>query len=592
MNGDEITDDIKDLGYYTVPLSHDDATSYVEDIRGRPSANELVNKHIQMIQQLDVKAAIEKLVVTDVINAVVTSTPIRDDLVGLPESLHDYLIGLIIVYGTEGGDILPSYKQLAGPIMDISIRYQYGSNQMVSPSASEQEKMKNQVEQSLMGQAFSTGQWMMTDQPIEAARRSYSPYNRQIKNMFGFNIDEAIKYTNYFEMMLGKCRTWLLQTDEFDIENAPSSGHTMDTLVESLNKGNEYSLGSDSMDFTRDAEVIEEYYHKISDYTHTLSMTQEVLLKHLPDLVDGNKFLSFLDRMSISPFEDTEIDNFKYPFNFNLLHKYPIVKIDNRYFVPQSNGIRRALMDTFYYDLINLDGYEGAFRDTYGDYLEEWSNDLMRGLFGTENTLLNPLYPWKPYPEATDVIALTDDTLFAIECKTGKLPLELRQGKFEEIQEKINEKIGYGYEEQRLPLIKRLRDGNLNKLVVRGESLDIANYDNYQPIIVTGEPYDMVATHLIDVVIESDDILPYVVDIFDLQVMLEYFEDVSEFDDYVSKRMELFNKRVIASPDEIDYLGLYIYNDHEFPDVSENTFMMLEDMSHYVNNQIDYKFGY
>jgi hypothetical protein len=61
---------------------------------------------------------------------------------------------------------------------------------------------------------------------------------------------------------------------------------------------------------------------------------------------------------------------------------------------------------------------------------------------------------------------------------------------------------------------------------------------------------------------------------------------------YIQSRLDLFEQRSIVSPDETDYLGLYIENEDEFPDLPDNNFSWVEDMSHVVNSKIDYKFGF
>ena len=73
--------------------------------------------------------------------------------------------------------------------------------------------------------------------------------------------------------------------------------------------------------------------------------------------------------------------------------------------------------------------------------------------------------------------------------------------------------------------------------------------------------------------------------------MTELFCNPDKFGEYLTARIELLQTGSIVSPDEIDYLGLYIRNDDEFPNVSDDRFMMINDMSHFINQKIDYKFG-
>lgn len=141
-------------------------------------------------------------------------------------------------------------------------------------------------------------------------------------------------------------------------------------------------------------------------------------------------------------------------------------------------------------------------------------------------------------------------------------------------------------------MVKRLRDEGLDELIHDGAPLTIEDYPTYQPMVVVGEPYDSIATHLIDVIVDVSDVPPYVADIYDLQILTEVLNEPDRLKHYIQSRLDLFEQRSIVSPDEIDYLGSYIENEDEFPDLPDNNFSWVEDMSHVVNSKIDYKFEF
>jgi len=585
--------------YYEIPIQHEDAVEYGEELVEGPSVDELIDQHIDFISQIDARLALEQISMCDLLNSIITGTPVRDDFIGLPQSLADYLIGLIIEYGDPDATKNHTYEELAGPLFDISVSSMNIAQSSISPESSEEEKIKSRIESTMKQQAFATGEFMMTEQPLRAARRAYSPHDKHLKCVFGFTIEEAILCVKYIEMVFSKARKIIVGQDEFQLSKVASDGHALDKMIEQYEESGSVALGSDSKDFKEDSENVNRFFNNLSDHHDKLSITEAALFKFRPENLSDEVLESFIKRMTTSLESGQSPTGFRYPYQFNPLHASPIIKLNDRLFLPQSNALRRAVRETFYYDLCNLEGYGnpggescGEFGQRYGDYLEDWTFDCVSKLFDDKDILFNPYYPGKGSEEACDILVFGEQTLFVIECKTGKLPLHIRKGDFEEIQSAVQKKVGKGYEKQALNLIKKLRDGKLSKLEHDGELVDIPEYSNYQPVIIVGEPYDGLATYLIDEIVESNDVLPYVLDIFDLQVISEYFKNQGGFDSYVNSRIKLFNNKSIVSPDEVDYLGVYMKNNHNFPEFPKDHFLQVEDMSHYVNSHIDYEFGF
>ena len=592
-----MTDNLGNLDTFSIPSEHEDSLDLVRRVRDGPSVDELVANYVDLIQETNTKAALERITLCSMFNAVVTNMPIRDDTIGLPPALHDYVVGLIIAHTGEGSKE-HSYRELVSPALDISLAYLF-SEVGLSPESSKEDELKHTVEFSMLQRELATGRFMMSDQPIEVAKKAYSPHNKYLKRELGLTIEEAIQSTDHIEEIAAKCRRWLIGRDEISLKEIPAEGHTLDSMINEFDEKGEIQIGSGSDDFKRDAELVEQYYHQLSDYHHTLSLTESVLVNHLPDDLAEPVFINYLDRMSveIESAEDSKFD-FKHPYQFNPLHRHPILQLGSRYFIPRPNAVRRALVETFYYDLIELPDYGdpsgetgGEFGRVFGDYVENWTYSCLSKVFGESNVFLNPLYP-DSLEEACDVLVFAQDMVLIIECKSGKLPLSTRRGEYDKIQSAINRKIGRGYTDQALELVKRLRDEGLDELIHDGAPLTIEDYPTYQPMVVVGEPYDSIATHLIDVIVDVSDVPPYVADIYDLQILTEVLNEPDRLKHYIQSRLDLFEQRSIVSPDEIDYLGLYIENEDEFPDLPDNNFSWVEDMSHVVNSKIDYKFGF
>ena len=494
---------MKKTDYREIPLGHEDAVDFVEEFE-EVDIEEEIDNCIGIVEEADTRKLLEKLTICDIFNAIVTNTPIDDDMIGLPPAAHDYLLGLILTYG-GGGTEEVSYQKIAGQVLDITVAMYASEIGDSDPDQSEEIKRKSRIESTVLERELSTGRFMMSEQPIEAAKRAYTSHDQYLQREFGFTTEEAIKSSRYIDKLIDKTRTWSVKREEVSIEDIPAEGHTVDSMVNDLLETGSVKFGSDSSDFIRDSGLVDRYYSNLSEYTHTLSLTEEVLLNHSPDSMSTETLSNFLTRMSSSPdgHANSSLNPFRYSYQFNPLHEYPIIQWEERYFIPQTNAVRRALIETYYYDLISLEDYGdpsgksgGEFGNIFGDYLEDWTYDCLSKTFGKANVLHTPLYPDEDFEEACDILVPFEDTLYVAECKTGKLPLSTRRGDYEEIQSVIEEKVGEAHN-QAVELIEDLQNG-LDTVIHNGEPLELGSFNQYQPIIIVREPYDSISTFLID----------------------------------------------------------------------------------------------
>lgn len=119
----------------------------------------------------------------------------------------------------------------------------------------------------------------------------------------------------------------------------------------------------------------------------------------------------------------------------------------------------------------------------------------------------------------------------------------------------------------------------------------MSGYSNFQPIIVTDEPYDDLATIHIDRIFDTDDVLPYLIEIIDLQALTTCFSDRMKLSKYIESRTEIFRDRTYTSPNEMDFLGYYIENGYKFPDADEADEISLDGFYNAVISKIRNELG-
>ncbi|WP_152420194.1 hypothetical protein [Halorubrum distributum] len=587
----------ENLDVEQIPWEHDDVTSYIDDLTGGKQPEDILDEQIELIEDLDGEAALERLVIADIANSIISSADVPDDGAGLPPALHKYLIVLILAHSSTSGKRDVNYTDLAGPILDLSLKYLHDTD--INAESPPDEKLKSRVEHSLKEQVFLAGKWKFSKQPIEASKRAYSPHNEQLKKELGFTIEEALRCADYIEEKTIERREEIID-DEFSqlVQRMAQSGHTIDVLNQQYDEKGDIDNTSGGEDFKSDSKFLDQLYTKYCDSGGSFFVDYDNMISDRPGDIKKDVLQDFVDRMSDNLGDVDSNRNFRWPYQFNPLSETPIVQVEDRLLVPSGDALRSALESTFYYDLISLEDYGssdgthgGEFGRIFGDYVEDWAYDCLMKLYPEEDVYKNPLRPGS-YEEACDILVEGRDTLYVIECKTGKIPIHLRNSDFDAIQEELNSKVGEGYTDQALPLVQELRDGTIDELVYDGKLVEISDYNKYQPIILIGESYDSVATYLIDVIVNSESVPPYVIDIYCFQVITEFFESRARFESYIRKRLRLFNDKSIISGDEIDYLGLYYLNDYSFPEMEKNNFVIMEDMGREIAEEIGYKFGH
>lgn len=506
-----------------------------------------------------------------------------------------------MAYGDAGGRDC-TYEELTTNIADLPFVYMLSDYPTINSGLSKNDDEQYAIGSSMVSREFNESRHSFLRQSFEASIRMYRPHNKYLEREFGFTIEQAVRCLGYIEDILTKCRQSILRSKPINISSILTNRTTTEDYFSQINSTNKVVFVTDSDKYARESRLIEEYYQYISDKRALLSLTQPVLLKRLPEDLPQSVLTRFLERMSID-IDDVDEgtpsgDKFRYPYQINPLHKHPLPQVDQRVFLPYSDAVRRSFRETFYYDLISLPDYGdpsgnsgGAFGDTFGDYLEDWSYECMLEIFGEDQVFKNPLYPNKNFNEACDILVKYDDILYVIECKIGKLPQQTRTGEIEAIRQSLEAKVMEAYEDQAMKFIDKVRNEEIDSVVYNGEPVDISGYSKFQPIVVTDEPYDDLATIHIDRIFNTDDVLPYLIEIIDLQALTTYLSDKTKLSEYIDSRTKIFRERRYKSPNEMDFLGYYVENGCEFPDVDEADEISLDGFHNAVISEIRDELG-
>lgn len=550
----------------------------------------------ECIENRNRRILLEKITIGTYLSGNASALEIRDDMIGLPPALAEFVIGHIIV-ADDVDNQNPSYKMLARAANRVGEAYQFSRLFEENPDDwNEEEQYQHDVETALILREIAAGRHYFWDQPIEAARRAYQPHDQAMRDHLGFTIDEAISFQHYMEEIL----TIVFQKAMEPVHNANinlySDMDSLDAFQQFIEDEGRPPRFSELPDHDEDVQRIEQIHDLIGERTAHLWIPESLLHKHLPDDEDENKFRAFLDRFSV------ELGNWEHPMgpdfwsidDLNPLHVHPYIRREGQILVPHIGVPRRALMTTFFYDLIQIDSYKGEFGNRWGEYIEDWAYDSLVTLFDEADVLLNPVYEIDSgvINEFTDIVVDSGETVFLIECKAAKLKRDTRSGDFQAVKRDL--KNGVGKAAAQLDESLSILQSSEDDLEIKTESLsrifDPTTNPDIIPIVVLGEQYDAISTNFYDVATNDVPFTPYVVNVMNLDIICEAFTSSEHFTQYVTDRIDQIQNNEFLSVDEIDYLGLFLDGKIGFPDVPEQR-THLRDFSHLVRRAIDNKYG-
>lgn len=384
---------------------------------------------------------------------------------------------------------------------------------------SENEKFE-EVQES--GRHVIAGEFVIGKQYIEAFVRAYLPFNEKIEELNNFRVEDVAQ----------------LVVEAFRVDNK-------DNLKQHWRLFYHYFYELKSMDFQTAKE--QKIPHKLIYHRRKYEeISRETIEYNVDDISEesnlGKETLGdILDRISREPFKDQSFDS---PFQINPIESTAITKLDDQnYLVPNHSLVYRALYKTFYYDLIDSDiGSEGEdggeFGEKWGGFLERWVEDLLQKQYKDRKVSRSV----KLGDKEMDVVLELEDSVILFECKTKKIPQKARSGNREQIEESIQKGIGKAWSQ-------------LNDFANEASEEKWSDKEIHKAVILS-EPYDAHSTGGFTSYVEEEGRPPFVVDIFNLPIVLEVLNG-KEIIDYIEKRRKLLASENYSGLDEADMVCGY-----------------------------------
>lgn len=393
---------------------------------------------------------------------------------------------------------------------------------MVDASDEDKEAFLQSQHMKLKSMAFRGDGYI--HQLISFAEKLYSPLDQEIKGKLGFTFTSCKKMILYFFHIYG-VRVTKAYSEKYKITN----------MIKGFFGKSKPQLPS----------IKEGYIFRVSK-------------EDLYSIIDSKEVDAICDYLSVKAFagdfKTVDIEDFK------ILISKPFVDFGKYIYMPLIFSTLMNLPKLFHYIFIAEKIFDkkvvGTYTENRGDVIEDLTQLYFERLVNKENIYRSLKYTDED-GEADVTVCMPEGTLFC-ECKSKILTLNALKGINEDIKKDVYKAIGAAYE-QGVRSIKRVQDGK-SFTVCAGRTEQEVHIDDTAVkfiICVTAENFGTIPSEITKYV-EIDkniNIIPYVVNIYDLDIITQECHSYKEFFGYLNFRQ--INHQLISAVDELDVFGFY-----------------------------------
>lgn len=303
-----------------------------------------------------------------------------------------------------------------------------------------------------------------------------------------------------------------------------------------------------------------------------------------------------LDKLSVIPGKCNQ--SFNLISNFNELEVKPIIKLPNStYILPISFDLARSVDESPFYWIKEADEeyFLKVATENRGKYTEEAAFELFQKVFGEENVYLDAQVHRKKeegykkkgkYHTDIDVLTLIGNKAVIVQAKSKKLTLPSRQGDIEKLGSDFKSAIQDAYD-QGLKARGEILSGDAiitqkdGKEIILTESLDEAYI-----ITLTTDNYPALAFQIHNFLNKQDsDPFPIAINLYDLDLLMQYLPDPFDFLFYVNQRISLAS--IIFGSSEIACLGYHLSQKLFIdPKNSPDKLHIAQDFGQYIDDDV------
>lgn len=421
--------------------------------------------------------------------------------------------------------LLNEIQRLYGKIHD--------GNDLLTKDILTENQKKALIAQACFASKFYNTELLYQEQELDRIERVFSPFEKQIIEHEGFSIEQVINfYIDTNRIAFAKAEMGFKRI----VNGEPPSAHSISLVTENYDE-----------QFFMPLSLHETYQFSSSDYTLIDSALAEELL---------NKFSVSIN----SDFQDQEL--VYYCQYDNPLMKKPLIMFPNGKFMLFYN-IQLAVAIYHYLEELTYIKGESLSRSK-SKAIESKTCELVSML--DKDGLLFCNYAISPHGDEKDVLFISKDKVFIIECKSNKLRKYSRdkENSYHIIKQQFEKSILEGYE-QATEVLNVLKSQH-TVLIYEKDSdtvmwkVDTTQFKELHIVIVTQERYSLIQNNPSLLLAQDIEVVPSCFCIDDLETILLTFSrmcnPIKDFCEYLSVKEKLSSRLIYE--DELDLAGKFL----------------------------------
>lgn len=411
------------------------------------------------------------------------------------------------------------------------------SETMKMVNASDEEKIKFLQSQTMQmkGNIFRGDGYV--HQLVAVSKELYLPLDKEMEKTLGFSFSSYEKVIRYIFAQYGK-KIQLAYKEKSKIKN----------IVKALKNKEQPWLPS----------IKEGYVFRIY---------KSELYQIIGD--EAEKMCSYLCAGARGAYKKVEYDEFK------ILQAKPFVDFGEYIYMPLIFSTIMNLPKQFHYSFIAEKVFDKIALEKYkknrGDVVERLTIKCLARLIG-EDKILHSLEYVGEDGEA-DVTVVSEEGMLFGECKSKIITLDSIHGKHESIMDDVYKAIGAAYS-QGVRSIERVEEGK-KFMTETGEEIEIPNLKKKYVVCVTIENFGFIPSDIDNyITVDSKVGVPYVVNIYDFDIISQECESYAELIDYIEFRRNNYKK--LSAMDELDAFGFFKENGNINISVDADEFLITD----------------
>ena len=391
---------------------------------------------------------------------------------------------------------------------------------MVNASDEEKQKFLQSKMMQMKGNFYRGDGYI--HQLVDVARRLYAPLDNEMESELGFSFTAYEKSIKYIFTQYG-----------IKIAKAYQEKYKFKNMIKAFSCKNKPCLPS-----IKEGFVFRIYKSELKS-------------------IVGDAAYKMLDYMSVKAFDNTfkkvEFEDFK------ILLSKPFVDFGEYIYMPLLFSTLMNIPKQFHYSFIAEKIFDkktvGIYTGNRGDVVEELTATYLARLIDKNKIYCSLSYLGED--GEADVTTVVNEGMLFCECKSKIITLNSIRGLHESIKTDVYQAIGAAYE-QAVRSIERVQEGK-KFVTTSGEEIEIDDIASKYIVCVTAENFGIIPSEIQDY-IEIDNVLgiPYVVNVYDLDIITRECKSYEEFIQYIEFRKK--NYDVISELDELDAFGFFKKN--------------------------------